>query len=124
MDLLDLWRDRITPRAVLNLIDRLPRTSEFRHELAQDDELAVKRDGESSARPEIPLTEWSPEMEALAAVVDRLAEVISAVVQSQGGKAPQIRPYPRPVTAADRAHAQARREADDALAAQLFPARD
>ncbi len=60
-------------------------------------------------------------MEALAAVVDRLGEVISAVVQSAGGKPVTVKTYPRPVTAADRAHAHARREADDALARLLFP---
>lgn len=119
--MLGVWRDEVSPRKVLNLIDRLPRSSEFQNAVAQDDELAVHAVGSSSAAPEIPLTEWTPETEALAAVVDRLAEVINAVVQSQGGKPIAIKPYPRPQTASDRARVQARRAADEALSRMLFP---
>ncbi|HEY9369597.1 hypothetical protein [Streptomyces sp.] len=69
-----------------------------------------------------PLTEWTPEVQALAMVVDRLAEVANAVVAGAGGKPSRARPYPRPVTAFDRARAKRIREATDDMVAQLFPA--
>lgn len=47
------------------------------------------------------MRDWSPELEALYLHVDRLGEVIQAVVAAQGGKPPKIRPMPRPRTAAD-----------------------
>jgi hypothetical protein len=115
----------------LNLVDHLPRTSAYANAVAQDDELA---EAALNAAPEgtrvrlgsraVPMTEWSPEVEALSTVVDRLAEVINAVVvnhPSGKGKPTRANPYPRPVTAVDRARARRRRQAAADLEAQLFP---
>lgn len=121
--MLDVWRDTMSPRTLLNLIDHLPRTSAFQQALAQDDELAQQEalaSPESSTR-DIPLSEFSPEVEALAAVVDRLGEVTATLVAVNGGKPSPPRPYPRPVTAWDRARAKARHEALNDLQRQLFP---
>lgn len=50
-----------------------------------------------------PVSEFTPEVELLAAIVDRLGGVIAAVIGVNGGKPPKTRPWPRPVTAMDRA---------------------
>lgn len=105
----------------LTLIDHLPRTSAFSHAVAKDEELAAALAGEPSGRREVPFTEWSPETEALAAVVNRLSEVVNAIVASAGGKPRPVKPYPHPISAADKVRAQRRREAALELEAQLFP---
>lgn len=106
----------------LTLIDHLPRTSAFAAAVAQDDELAAEVGDLPKGSDVPPLTEWTPEVQALAAVVDRLAEVANAIFASGGGKPSRARPYPRPVTAFDRARAKRHREAADDMVAQLFPA--
>lgn len=105
----------------LTLIDHLPRTSAFASAVAQDDELAAELGDPPKFNHTPPLTEWTPEVQALAAVVDRLAEVANAVFASGGGKPSRARPYPRPVTAFDRAQTKRHREAADDMVAQLFP---
>lgn len=107
----------------LSIIDNLPRTSAYAQAVAQDDELASTMAEPLTART-VPMTEWSPEVEALAVVVDRLAEVTNTLIATAGGKPKQIRPYPRPVTAFDRTRAQRRREAAAELERKLFPDRD
>ena len=104
----------------LTLIDHLPRTSAFAAAVAQDDELAETVEPPKASHTP-PLTEWTPEVQALAAVVDRLAEVANAVFASGGGKPSRARPYPRPVTAFDRVRAKRSREAADDMVIQLFP---
>jgi hypothetical protein len=47
------------------------------------------------------MRDWSPELEALYALMDRLGDVVQAVIASQGGKPPRIKPMPRPRTATD-----------------------
>ena len=122
VDMLDLWRGTLSPRTLLNLIDHLPRTSHFQEAMAQDDEivdgLVDLPDGQPSPPP---LTEFSPEVELLAAVVDRLGDLGSTIIASNGGKPRNSRPWPRPVTAMDRHRARLRRRAPDELAARLFP---
>ena len=106
----------------LTLIDHLPRTSAFSHAVAQDEELATALAGEPSGRREVPFTEWSPETEALAAVVNRLSEVVNAIIATiPGGKPRPVKPYPHPISAADKVRARRRREAALELEAQLFP---
>lgn len=106
----------------LTLIDHLPRTSSFAAAVAQDDELAAQVGDLPKGSDTPPLTEWTPEVQALAMVVDRLAEVANAVVASAGQRTSRVRPYPRPVTAFDRARTKRIREATDDMVAQLFPA--
>lgn len=99
--MLDLWRDKLSARKVLNLIDRLPGHSCYAEAVAQDDEIA----GEMTAptgkyRPRV--TEWSPTEQLLAAVFDRLGELVAAVVASGGGDGRVPEAWSRPETAADR----------------------
>jgi hypothetical protein len=80
----------------------LPRNSFFVEAVSKDEELAQAMP-ESDEPPEERLSTWSPEREVLAACFDRLGEVIRALVAVNGGKPPNITPYPRPVTAMQRA---------------------
>lgn len=115
MDLLDLWRDKITVRKVLNLVDRLPRHSQFRAEFVQDDEIAEQwaseHDGERPV-PDVPVTEWTPEVERLTELVDVLAEntAILAAANTKDGRYRAPQRMPRPHTAY--ARVLARREDD------------
>lgn len=118
-----MWRDTLSPRTLLNLIEHLPRDSAFAEAIAQDDERfeGVALTDFQAEAPSIPLTEFGPQQELLAAIYDRLGEVVNVGIQQGGGKPVAIRPWPRPVTAADRAQARARRAAMDDMADVLFP---
>lgn len=122
VDVHDLWRGGLTPRELLNLVDHLPRTSHYQDALAQDDEIHEGHVTPPPGQPKSPpLTEFSPEVEVLTAAVDRLGEVINAVLAAAGGKPKPVRPYPRPVTAVDRRRARERAEVQRDLERQLFP---
>lgn len=109
---------------LLNLIDWLPRNSAFIEALSEDDEVAeeVLRQPENKrARGAGPrISEWSPELERLTDLVDRMGEVMIAVIASQGGKAPKIRPYPRPRTAIDRLRERKRYEHHKKVVARVL----
>ena len=69
-----------------------------------------------------PISEFGPEVEALAAIYDRLGGVIHAVVASAGAKKPpKPKPYIRPVTALDRARQRHRRSGFDDIVAVFAP---
>ncbi len=119
-----MWRSRRW-RHLLNIIDRLPRHSAFAESLADDDELATvlarmpQRDGVPSRR----MREWSPEVELLSVLGDRIAELIQAVGATKGAKPRQVRALPRPVTAMQRRRAAARKDKHKSLVARLLPGR-
>jgi hypothetical protein len=110
---LDLWRDKLSPRKVLNLIDQLPGHSCYAEAIAQDDELAGGATTPAGKyRPRV--TEWSPTEQLLAAVFDRLGEVVAATVAGAGGDGRVPEAWPRPETAAERVlKAQQAAEWDD-----------
>jgi hypothetical protein len=105
VDLAQLWRQRRW-RFLLNLIEHLPRTSAFAEAVAEDDELAdetVKHLNPDSRRT-MPVSEYGPAVELLAAIYDRLGQQITATVAAAGAKRPpKPKPFPRPVTAIERA---------------------
>lgn len=70
--------------------------------------------------PEVRMSTWSPEMEVLAAVFDRLGSVIAAVVASGGNRPPDVQPFPRPITAAEQARSALRREKHQKLVKRLL----
>ncbi len=124
VDVLDLWRGRISVDEISNLIDHLPRTSAFQDALAHDEEYAALAAGTDSKPTPPRLTEFGPEIELLAALYDRVGELIGTVVQVAGGKGHHhARPYPRPVTAIDRARAARRAAGAEDLLNQLLPNR-
>lgn len=108
-----MWRDRRW-RDLLALIDWLPRDSAFMEAMSEDEEVAeefLSRDENVKPKGNRPrISEWSPELEKITEVVDRLGEVMQAVVASNGGKPPKIRPQPRPRTAIDRMRERKRYE--------------
>lgn len=67
------------------------------------------------------MSEWSEEVAALAAMVDRLGVLIRALVSLNGGKPPDLDPYPRPVTAVDRLRERRGRERHLRLLGELLP---
>ncbi|WP_304455861.1 hypothetical protein [Nocardiopsis sp. YSL2] len=91
--------------------------------MANDDELAEDApEPTGSSAP--PLTEWSPEVERLTLAVDRLGEMIAAVINSAGGKAKPPKPLKRPVTAQDRVKRRDRQRKRAHLLAELGRARE
>lgn len=102
------WRD------LLLLVDHLPRNSAFAEAMSEDEEVAeeylnaTRGDKPKSARPRI--SEWSAEVERMTDMIDRMGEMIQAIVASNGGKAPKLRPQPRPKTAIDRVRERKRYE--------------
>lgn len=92
----------------------------------EDDELAeaslAEVDGRASSGPS--LADWSPEAAYTVAVVDRLGELISALIAAHGGKPPKVRPLPRPRTAFDRARWKRSQERHQSLVAEVNAARE
>lgn len=93
-----LWRARRW-RLLLNVIEGLPRNSAYGESLALDETLVDpagdRRKTEEMPRPSV--REWSPEVELLAAIFDRL----NGVIQIQSEKNLRLKPWPSPVTAAE-----------------------
>ncbi|MEU6033969.1 hypothetical protein ABZ801_01025 [Actinomadura sp. NPDC047616] len=123
MDLLDLWRGTLSVRKVLNLIDHLPSTSHFIAAVADDPDVPPPPEGKDTRGPR--LTEWTPEVRVLADLVDRIGTLIRIqIAQHSKRKPPDIPPYPRPDTAAQRAARQAafraRYEQHKALVARVL----
>jgi hypothetical protein len=122
VDLLDLWRDKISVRKVLNLVDRLPSGSQYISAIVDDEDLADAVDAAAQSTPSV--SEWSPTVAALAVIADRLATLINVQVARGGGKPGQVDPYPRPVTAAQRVRGRRRMERHQRLVSLLLPGDD
>lgn len=107
---------------------RLPRHSLTKEALAQDEEFAARvlagrteDDLRSSSRASVSLSEFTPEVQALYDVIDRLGDVCAGL-QGLGGKKPRPpRPIPRPKTAFDRVAFANRRRAHQALWERVKP---
>ncbi|ABS03197.1 hypothetical protein [Kineococcus radiotolerans] len=108
-----MWRARHWTD-LLDLIDGLPRHSLYMEAVAGDEDLArewleLELAGEvEEAKPTIRISEWSPEREAEAQIIDALNRVYVATVGVATGKPPKVEPALRPVTALQ----ELRREAD------------
>lgn len=105
------------------MIEGLPSNSHYIAALADDEELAASMDEDPAPRPP-RLTEWSPEVAAIAASLDRLGEVLCALIAGNGQAPPKIAPYPRPVTASQRIKQRRRMQKHQALVARVLPRRD
>lgn len=99
----ELWQARRW-RYLLSRIDHLPRNSAYVEAVSLDEELAaeVLKQQDKPKAAGVRMRDWSPEMEVLVAAVDRLGEVVQAVIAAQGAKPPKIAPLPRPTTASDK----------------------
>lgn len=120
MDLIDYFRGRVSRRKLLNLIGMLPAWSLTVEARVNDDEMApsmlaaVKKDTPDTG-PRI--SEYTPLVERLDGVTDRLDHLTATVVAVMGGKPGRLRPATRPSTAITRAQkAQKDRRHDDLVA--------
>ena len=102
---------------MLNVIEGLPRNSAYGEALALDEtivEPASARRDAPDPRPSV--REWSPEVELLAAIFDRL----NGVIQIQSEKNLRLKPWPSPLTAAEvlrmRERRQRRKRLDELIA--------
>lgn len=114
-----LWRRRQW-RLLANLIEHLPRNSHFAEAVLADEEYAeaLLKQGlpESSER----VSEWSPEREALAQIVDALHVLTQVSVAAAGGRPSLVHPTSRPKTALDRAKSDDRQRRYDELLGRIF----
>lgn len=122
MDLAAEWRSRRW-RRLLNIIDHLPRDSAYFEALTEDVDLAERiasRPEPKSSAPKRRMTDWSPTVELLSAVVDRLAELTQAVASLGGAKPRKLPCAPRPVTAMERVRNRKRYEKHRALTERVL----
>lgn len=93
-------------------------------EIADDDELVAQTAGRKAPAPSVPLTEFDSVAERLNVVIDRLGELISLEVAKATQKKPRpVKPYPRPVTASQRAAQRHKYAKFDQLRKRLLPDR-
>lgn len=112
-------------RRLRSLILHLPRTSLTREAMVQDDEMVAEllRANPSAAEPSRHprFADFSPEVEALSDITDRLGDVVRGISGLAGKKPKPIKAVPRPRTAFDRVKDTIDRERHDSLAARLLP---
>lgn len=134
LDLGEEWRARRWTR-LLDVIDRLPGHSHYAAAVANDEEhaelvaKALEERKQSGDTEDIgpSLTNWTPEVAALTAVLDAVNQVRYAVVAVNAGKKAGEPPKPakRPVTALEKASRRAehrrRQSAHESLTARLLP---
>lgn len=108
VDVLDVFRGRLTVRKALNFIDRCPPSAEWKAEYAQDDELAARHaaydDGEVGRDAGVPLTQWTPLVELATLQCELIGHLIAvtSAAHSKDGTVHAPPPLPRPVRALDR----------------------
>lgn len=88
--------------------------------MAADEELAEALASEEEGMPVSRISQWTPELEAFAAIFDRLGVLVSATIGAAGVKPPEIQPYPRPTTAIERARENADLDRHESLAQRLL----
>lgn len=111
-----MFSGEVTPDEIWDYVLNLPRNSATWAAVYDSPETVI--DGDEA--PEMRLTEYSPEVEALADIADKLSALLANVIALGGGKPPEIRPYRRPgearrEAARARRHEQARAEWNDLL---------
>jgi hypothetical protein len=67
------------------------------------------------------MRDWSPTVELLTAVLNRLGELVQAVAALGGASPRQLPPAPHPVTAVDRVKTRNRKAKHAALVARVLP---
>lgn len=114
-----LWRRRQW-RLLANLIEKLPRNSHFAEAVLADEEYAEALLKQGLPKPAERISEWSPEREALAQIVDALHVLTQVSIAAGGGTPALVHPAPRPKTALDRAKGDDRQRRYDDLLARIF----
>lgn len=121
--MLDFFRGALSAAAVLDYLEHLPRTSAYHAAVGADEEVAEALARQREQAPKTPsTTEFSPEMQALATISDQLQVIANILVAANGGKAGAVKPYPRPVTALQKARERRRYDQHQSLVARVLPA--
>lgn len=109
VDLLDVFRGKMTADACWDLLVHLPRDSALMSALAADPEFAS---GKEPGPP--PMSDFGPQVEVLAALHDRMGTLLT-MLGVEG-----LKPWPRPQTAGEVQRAAERRRRHDALITRIF----
>ena len=108
------------------LLGGLPRTSRLSEALANDDDYVATvlalPDSPKATGPSV--TEFDHTAALLTSIGEVLVGINATLVQLGDGKPPTQRPWPRPVTAFDRAEDRRRRVAFDSIVAEVEAAQD
>jgi len=86
--------------------------------MVTDDELAATLP-DVQTDPVERMSLWTPEREVLAGIYDLLVNILAAQIATGGGKPPEMKPYPRPMTAFHRARDRSIQEQHESLAKRL-----
>lgn len=122
MDLGTEWRARRW-RKLLNMIDGLPRDSAYVEALTSDEQwaAAVLDNPVPQGKPKRRMADWSPELEMLTNLYDRMGEQIAVTVAVAGGKPKKVTPAPRPTTALERERRQRRDAKHRSVVSRMLP---
>lgn len=119
-----MWRRRRWQQ-LLDILEYLPRTSAYAHAMAVDEDLAeqvaaVYPKADPGGKWQRSHREYTPEVEMLTAVFDRLGELIrlTGAVHGARGKLPP--PGPRPVNAITKIRERLRLESHRSLVSRLI----
>lgn len=91
--------------------------------LLDDDEFAEQLLNMPEMAPRERLSEWSPLREGIARLEDAIRFLDANQIAIASGKAPQVMPAIRPITAADRARVRRRRAEHESLVSRVLPNR-
>ncbi|WP_431881817.1 hypothetical protein [Micromonospora chalcea] len=123
-DLEQLWDERRF-EFILAVVDHLPRNSAYMQALTDDEDWArailARPDPDEPAPPSVRLADWSPELEMLTNLYDRLGELVRVVAMTGGGKPARPKPAPRPRTAIDRIRARQRKAKHARVVRAMLP---
>lgn len=118
-----LWRQRRW-RLLLNLIEGLPRDSCYIEAFVQDEDAAGQildaADGTEDSRPVRRMSEWSPAVEELAYIGDRVTELIQITVAARGRRPAKVPARPRPRTALERVRYRRAKSRHNWIVARAF----
>lgn len=119
-----LWDERRFD-FILTVVDHLPRNSAYVQAITDDEEWAeavLNNPAPDSDTPaSVRLADWSPELEMLTNLYDRLGELIRVVAMTAGSRPKRVPPAPRPRTALDRVRARRRNATHNRLVSIMLP---
>ncbi len=107
------------------MIDHLPRASAYMQAMVEDEELAeqIADEPDSKTLPTRQMRDWTPVVELLSVIADRIAENTQVVAATAGAKPHRIEPMPRPGSALERVREHKRRTHHRKVVAMVLPHR-
>jgi hypothetical protein len=129
LDLQDWFRGRHAWDKLLRLAEQLPRESRYKAELYDDDDVVAEylllHGTPGDDQPDAPLTlqDWTPERAQLVSLTEAIMGLHRTLIAIHNkGKAPDVKPLPRPRTAWDRAQRAENLAVAQGLVAMFSPA--